>query len=647
MNLDERARRAAASTRLQAERVDTDALLDRVRSAHGRRRWLVPAVAAAGIAIVAAAVVLPRLQPDGIEIRPEPGGQTPSLSESARPSTGPSPSQTQTAAPSTGVGTWSRVDPQAFAGTGGPGLRAVATTGGTVIAVGSASDGASIWRRDPQRPPEDPTAWQQVGSDLCGEASCELHDVAFLGDRFVVVGALDGLPKAWSSDDDGRSWQRIDLDRASDGTTRGPTTLTAVAQGDPGLVAFGSERAGEAGSRPVVFTSGDGQAWIEVPVDFDGEEAGAHVVDAAATTDGRVLAVGYVGDGTVLWEERDGTWMTRHLSETDREFGVVSTVVTSIQGGAGGALYLTGSAFGADDQDGRVWRSTDGGATWQVMSADMAGPGAQQVHAAVPAGGSLVAAGWTSADPQGSDPRPAAWILGDDGWRPMDGRTAFEDLGAIRAAVAVDGHSAVAVGTVGGGGFDAVTDASSGAAIWTYDAETALPEPAADPTGVGECSAAGPASEPTGQPGLPVPVADMRRAIHRAAVGCDLPALADLAMAGSRGFTYSFGDGGDPARYWLRLEEEGAQPLRVLTRVLDLPHVTVETQFTADEFETIYVWPSAYAGDATDADWDAVVDAGLLTDEEARRMREELGGYLGHRVGITADGEWVFFVAGD
>lgn len=60
----------------------------------------------------------------------------------------------------------------------------------------------------------------------------------------------------------------------------------------------------------------------------------------------------------------------------------------------------------------------------------------------------------------------------------------------------------------------------------------------------------------------------------------------------------------------------------------------------------MYVWPSAFADDATDADWQAVIDAGLVTEGEAERMRAGEG-YTGYRVGITADGEWVFFVAGD
>lgn len=40
-------------------------------------------------------------------------------------------------------------------------------------------------------------------------------------------------------------------------------------------------------------------------------------------------------------------------------------------------------------------------------------------------------------------------------------------------------------------------------------------------------------------------------------------------------------------------------------------------------------------------------DAGLYTEEELDLMRRGGGGYLGYRVSITADGDWILPVAGD
>lgn len=628
MTLDERARRAAASVRDQAEQVDTDAILDRVRGTGGRPRWVVPAVAGAGAAavvILVVALVLPQLQVDRVEIGPDPA--VPGDPE-------PSPTETATSGQGTALGLWQRVTSETFTGAGDDRMRAVAQGGGATVAVGRRDDGPGIWWRDAQRPAGDPGAWEQVGGDLCGEASCELNDVAAFGGRFVAAGMLDGLPKLWWSDD-GHAWNRVDLERSSPGSA-GETTLTAVALGPDGAVAFGSE-VDDAGSRPVVFTSSDGRSWTEGSMSFDQEEAGAHVVDAVDLGGGRFLAVGYVGDGTVLWEEQDGTWAERHLAEVDPEFSMVATYVTSLSGGPE-ELLLTGSNWDGEDRDGRVWRSTDGGETWERMPGELEGPGDQQVSDLFRAGGSVVAVGWEAAA-DGGAPQPAAWILHEGRWEAVDGGDAFAGAGTIQAVVEADGHSAIAVGTAGD-----TQDPNEGAgpvdaAVWTYTV------PEGTTSGGSACSAAS-ADQAAPQPDLPDPVADIRRAIHEAAAACQYEALATYAQEGSRGFTYSFGDDGDPAGYWRRLEEEGAAPLETLTRVLDLPYATVETQFVADEYETVYVWPSAFADDATDADWRAVIDAGLVTQGEAERMRGGEG-YTGYRVGITADGEWVFFVAGD
>ncbi|MFW5470309.1 hypothetical protein ACOCJ4_09720 [Knoellia sp. CPCC 206435] len=48
----------------------------------------------------------------------------------------------------------------------------------------------------------------------------------------------------------------------------------------------------------------------------------------------------------------------------------------------------------------------------------------------------------------------------------------------------------------------------------------------------------------------------------------------------------------------------------------------------------------------TDAEWDAVVSAGLVTRASAERMRQQDGGYTGYRVGIAGDGTWTFFTTG-
>jgi len=157
------------------------------------------------------------------------------------------------------------------------------------------------------------------------------------------------------------------------------------------------------------------------------------------------------------------------------------------------------------------------------------------------------------------------------------------------------------------------------------------------------CSAAQPATDLTPQAELPEPVSSIRMRIIEAATACDYVKLAELAVAGDGTFTFSFGGGEEPAEFWRAAEATGEAPLRLLVELLDRPFGTRSV-----EGVTQYLWPSAYA----DERWDDVPPASRdelrgIYDEEALRRFEELGSYAGHRVGITAGGDWIFYVAGD
>jgi hypothetical protein len=74
------------------------------------------------------------------------------------------------------------------------------------------------------------------------------------------------------------------------------------------------------------------------------------------------------------------------------------------------------------------------------------------------------------------------------------------------------------------------------------------------------------------------------------------------------------------------------------------------TPFATQEIEgdTWYVWPSAFVYDT----WDDIPDEDLealltvYTQEELDQIAA-FGSYAGWRIGITEDGDWRFFVAGD
>lgn len=157
------------------------------------------------------------------------------------------------------------------------------------------------------------------------------------------------------------------------------------------------------------------------------------------------------------------------------------------------------------------------------------------------------------------------------------------------------------------------------------------------------CSASGEDTDLEPQPDLPEPVAETRQEIAAAAAACDFDALQSLARAGSEPFTYSFGGGGRPARFWRRQERAGDEPLRLMGGVLARPFGTVEAGGSVQ-----YVWPSAFAfqdwRDVPAEDREALKP---LYDRQDFELFARFGGYIGYRIGISESGEWLYFVAGD
>ena len=166
------------------------------------------------------------------------------------------------------------------------------------------------------------------------------------------------------------------------------------------------------------------------------------------------------------------------------------------------------------------------------------------------------------------------------------------------------------------------------------------PPPAEPATATLPATDPAPAPTPVDEPAqtLPLPVAQTRDAIVRAAHARNYDGLE--ALLDPAAFSYSFGESGDPVGYWRRLEDEGEVPILgdILPTVLGTPFARQDD---------IYAWPSAFAREPrawTAEDREALR---LLYSPEDIASFEEAGGYLGWRVGIRADGTWLFFVAGD
>lgn len=183
------------------------------------------------------------------------------------------------------------------------------------------------------------------------------------------------------------------------------------------------------------------------------------------------------------------------------------------------------------------------------------------------------------------------------------------------------------------------TAAPSPETVTVTQTETVEPEEPAEPEV--ECSTAG-LRLTLPEQDLPEPVDEVRQRVFDAAVACDYDTLEQIALEQGEGFTFSYGAGPDDsaAAHWRELEESGAEePMKALAGILTTPYGRNESGS--------YAWPSAYTEAPTDADWQALVDAGVYPQELIDQMREANVGYLGYRTAITPEGDWQFFVAGD
>ncbi|HEX2241501.1 MAG TPA: hypothetical protein VHJ82_10230 [Actinomycetota bacterium] len=188
---------------------------------------------------------------------------------------------------------------------------------------------------------------------------------------------------------------------------------------------------------------------------------------------------------------------------------------------------------------------------------------------------------------------------------------------------------------------------SPAATLSELPSPSALPTPTPTVTNAAiNCSAADLDSELGDQEGLPPAVADVRLEIARLAVACDYDGLETLALDGRDFFSFSFGADESPGRYWRR-DDRRYETLATLVRLFELPYVTSDFQESPDEPTiVVYSWPSANGPNPTEEDWQQLIDAGLYTENEVEQMKD-FGGYIGYRIGILEDGDWIYFIAGD
>lgn len=174
------------------------------------------------------------------------------------------------------------------------------------------------------------------------------------------------------------------------------------------------------------------------------------------------------------------------------------------------------------------------------------------------------------------------------------------------------------------------------------DGATATGEEQRSTDSAGECSAV-PPPDSAGGPldavrtqDLPAPVLATAEELLRAAAGCDSEALVGLAERD--GTTLEYLGSNDPAALLAVPDEED--------RYATLALLLARTRGIGERQEdgrVLYLWPAAMTEEATDGDWQDLVDLGLLEPAEAESMRTT--GYAGWFVGVReADGSWALFV---
>ncbi len=145
---------------------------------------------------------------------------------------------------------------------------------------------------------------------------------------------------------------------------------------------------------------------------------------------------------------------------------------------------------------------------------------------------------------------------------------------------------------------------------------------------------------------LPEPVRRMHDRIVEAAKTGDIEKLRPLLGLGDSKTLLSFGEpNGDPVQILKGNsgDDEGQEILAILEEVLNAGFVQLEPG-TPNE---IYVWPYFFGIplDKLDArqrvELFKIVTAGDLED------MKQFGAYIFYRAGITPEGEWAFFVAGE
>ncbi len=145
---------------------------------------------------------------------------------------------------------------------------------------------------------------------------------------------------------------------------------------------------------------------------------------------------------------------------------------------------------------------------------------------------------------------------------------------------------------------------------------------------------------------LPEPVRRLRQRILDAAASGEPEALRPWLSTGEEATQLSFGEAPeDPIEFLIGLsgDMQGQEILAILYEVLDSGYVVLD-QGTPNE---LYVWPYFYAVALEDLTPQQRVELFKLVTAGDYEEMKVYGSYIFYRAGISAEGSWRFFVAGD
>lgn len=145
---------------------------------------------------------------------------------------------------------------------------------------------------------------------------------------------------------------------------------------------------------------------------------------------------------------------------------------------------------------------------------------------------------------------------------------------------------------------------------------------------------------------LPEPVARMRSLLVEAAKTGDIEKLRPLIGTGAAMPQLSFGDiEGDPIAFIKGLsgDGEGQEILAIMEEVLNAGYVHLGEGTDED----LYVWPYFFGIPLDKLDPRQKVELFKIVTAGDFEDMKQYGAYVFYRLGITPEGRWAFFVAGD